>query len=216
MRVSLARRLSEPWLSAVEFTRRSYADSFGADVLPDPDSFLVATESRDSSAVVACAGMSFASEFPFFSERYLDEPAESAIARRFGVTPARRRIVEVGPLAGGAPFAGREIIRLTPITAWCMGMQYILCTVTQRLARTLRRQHIDFLPFQAAEPDRLDAEQRGRWGSYYDDGPQVGVIALDRLSRLFSDATGRYCFLDVDIDLLATDAQREVLDHAAR
>lgn len=208
MKVTVARRLSAPWLSAAELVRTTYAAQFGADVMPDPDCFIVGTSGDADAPVAACAGVSFASDRPFFSERYLDEPVEALIGRHFGAEPPRDGVVEIGPLAGGVARAGGEIIRVTPILAWCMGKQYILCTSTRKLSVQLRRVGIEFTPFARATADRLPAEDRPKWGTYYEQEPTVGVIALGALSRLFIECTGRYSFIDPAVDLL--DAQQAV------
>lgn len=202
MRVRLQPRLSEPWLSSVELVREQYARSFDAEVMPDPDYFITAEQSGSGGIrTVACAGVTLASEQPFFSERYLDQPVDALIRKRLHAECPRDAIVEVGPLASRVPRAGGEVIRLVPIIAWCLGKRYILCTATRSLAVTLDRLGIWFVPFAAADVTRLPAADRDRWGRYYANDPQVGVIPLADLSRLFTETTGRYEFLDPHVEL---------------
>jgi hypothetical protein len=202
MRVHLTRRLSDRWLSAAELVHESYFAAFGARILPDPDCFITGTsiDGPRSGQVLACAGMTFGTEEKaLFSERYLSEPVEQAIAGRFGSIPRRRRVVEVGALAGRVPMAGREIIRVTPIVAWCLGMEYILCTATQSLMKTLARLDIPFMPLDVACRERLDPPYRDCWGSYYDEQPQVGVIPLENLSWPFTTSAQPYSFLELSL-----------------
>ncbi|QRN98750.1 thermostable hemolysin [Archangium violaceum] len=194
----------------MELVREKYASSYGADVMPRPDAFLAGFMDENPGTphkVDACAGLTFGSDRPFFSERYLDESVESAITRRFGVAPDRKRIVEVGSLASGKGGAGSEIIRLTPLVTWCLGMQYILCTATLALATTLARLSIPFTPIQAAEISRLDPSEQSQWGTYYESGPKAGVISLKDIAALFANSTGRYSFADPEVTLLSGDYQ---------
>ncbi|GLW71410.1 thermostable hemolysin [Kitasatospora phosalacinea] len=220
MKIALARAMTSKWLAASELARDIYRKTYGATVLPAPDAFIVAEPADppgpgaadDGEQMLACAGLTFGTDRPLFSERYLDRPVEDEIAERFGARPDRRRVVEVGALATRQRSVGGEVIRATPIVAWCLGMEYILCTVTSSLVVGLDRAGIEFTPFGPADPDRLDPGDDARWGSYYDHKPQVGVIQLNSLHRLFSAATGRYLFTDMELNLIgdqgATHANR--------
>ncbi|MGW7577003.1 thermostable hemolysin [Streptomyces sp. NPDC054765] len=214
MQIDLAHRSTSPWLDAADLAREVYAQAYGADVAPRPDSFIVARPAcggaAEPCAPLACAGLTFGRDQELFSERYLDTGVEAAALERLGVTVDRRRVVEVGALATRRVSVGRELIRATPIIAWCLGMEYILCTVTRSLITTLGRTGICFVPFGPADPGRLSPDEAARWGSYYDHEPQVGVIALNALDRLFSDTTGRYSVTDLQLSISAM----EVAGHA--
>jgi hypothetical protein len=194
--------MTDAWAQAADLARTVYREAYGAEIDPRPDMFLIARDAADGDGpVVACAGLSFGRERPLFSEVYLEHDIETELADRLAEKAVRRQVVEVGSLATRTPQAGREIIRATPIVAWCLGMEYILCTATSRLTTTLTRTGITFVPFGPAEPERVPADQRASWGSYYDHGPQVGVIPLNALDRLFAEATGRYSFIDMQFML---------------
>ncbi|WP_329180543.1 thermostable hemolysin [Streptomyces decoyicus] len=214
MQIDLAHRASSSWLDAADLAREVYAQAYGADVAPRPDSFIVARPDCGGAAEpcppLACAGLTFGRDQELFSERYLDTGIEAAALDRLGVTMDRRRVVEVGALATRRASVGRELIRATPIISWCLGMEYILCTATRSLITTLARTGICFEPFGPADPDRLPPDEAARWGSYYDQKPQVGVIALNALDRLFSDTTGRYSVTDLQLSISAM----EVAGHA--
>ncbi|MFE3882957.1 thermostable hemolysin [Streptomyces lydicus] len=214
MQIDLAHRATSAWLDAADLAREVYAQAYGADVAPRPDSFIVARQACGGAAEpcppLACAGLTFGREQELFSERYLDTGVEAAVLAHLGVTVDRRRVVEVGALATRRVSVGRELIRATPIISWCLGMEYILCTVTRSLITTLGRTGICFVPFGPADPGRLSPDEAARWGSYYDHQPQVGVIALNALDRLFSDTTGRYSVTDLQLSISAM----EVAGHA--
>ncbi|MEU6328623.1 MULTISPECIES: thermostable hemolysin [unclassified Streptomyces] len=214
MQIDLAHRATSAWLDAADLAREVYAQAYGADVAPRPDSFIVARPACGGAAEpcppLACAGLTFGREQELFSERYLDTGVEAAVRAHLGVTVDRRRVVEVGALATRRVSVGRELIRATPIISWCLGMEYILCTVTRSLITTLGRTGICFVPFGPADPGRLSPDEAACWGSYYDHQPQVGVIALNALDRLFSDTTGRYSVTDLQLSISAM----EVAGHA--
>ncbi|MDH6579063.1 thermostable hemolysin [Kitasatospora sp. MAP5-34] len=214
LKISIARRLSDPWLAAADLVRKTYARTYEAQVMPDPDRFIVG---HFEDAVIACAGIAYANGGPFFSERYLDAPIDVELERRFGVPVARDRVIEVGALASCCKGSGQEMIKITPVIAWTLGMEYILCTATSGLRESLETAGIDFTPLGDAEPDGLEPDERRAWGSYYERKPQVGVISLRVISPLFAQATGRYSFLDPEVTLLG-DAMhsQEVSGHAGR
>ncbi|MGW8557549.1 thermostable hemolysin [Streptomyces tubercidicus] len=214
MQIDLAHRSTSSWLDAADLAREVYAQAYGADVAPRPDSFIVARPAcgaaEEPCAPLACAGLTFGRDQELFSERYLETGVEDAALARLGASVDRRRVVEVGALATRRASVGRELIRATPIIAWCLGMEYILCTATRSLITTLERTGISFVPFGPADPRRLTSEEAARWGTYYDQEPQVGVIPLNALDRLFSDATGRYSVTDLQLSISAM----EVAGHA--
>lgn len=209
MKLILVRRPAAMWTYCVDLVRETYARSFGAAVDPNPDAFVAGYSGPAAAdAISACAGLSFGSDRPFFSERYLDDEIAAEIERVFGARPDRQRVVEVGPLASRRGGAGKEIIRLTPVITWCLGMRYLVCTATAPLIGVFRHLRIPFSALRPASRDRLAPAERDRWGSYYDTDPVVGVIPLDGIAALFSDTTGRYAFTDPEITLLDDRAAR--------
>jgi hypothetical protein len=214
MKLSLARRPTEAWKSCVQLVRQRYTASFDAEVHPNPDAFVAGysdTISAFSKDISACAGLTFASGAPFFSERYLDDRIEDCVEQLSGVRPDRQRIVEIGQLASRHDGSGKEIIRMAPVMMWCLGMQYIMCTATTPLISIFQKMRIPFAPLQVASRDRLSTAEREQWGSYYDENPIVGVIPLDQIAPLFSDTTGRCAFADPVITLLDARTPRHGL-----
>lgn len=207
MRLSLVRSASPDWQACVDLIRSKYAAHFRADVSPTPDVFVAVRREPDevdaaAAQVLACAGVYFGSPEPFFSERYLDVPVEVAARAALSGVVDRTRIVEIGGLATLNPGPGRELIRLTPLLIWCLGMQCILCTATSPLRKTFDKLDIPFRSLAKAEAGRLTADELARWGSYYDSDPQVGVIPVAELAPLFRSSTGRYSFSDPEVRLL--------------
>ncbi|MFD3556619.1 thermostable hemolysin [Streptomyces goshikiensis] len=221
LKISLALRDTSAWHEAGDLARTTYAAVHAAKIQPDPDSFIVAVRQEEGGepVMVGCAGCTHVSDEPFFSERYLDTTVEKAIAERTGTPVDRANVIEIGALAS-VPGSGQELVRLIPIISWCMGMEYILCTVTAPLRQSLRRAGIGFTVLNDADPERLDPQERGSWGTYYDHLPQVGFIELRKLADLFANATGRYTFLEPMVELLtdtrATAPAQEAVSRASR
>ncbi|MBV6701050.1 thermostable hemolysin [Kitasatospora aureofaciens] len=213
MQIGTAGRTSTLWHDAVDLATEVYAKQYGAQVRPSPESFIVAqTDDGSGPEVVACAGLTFGADEPLFSERYLAGSLEEHIERAVGVAVDRSSVVEVGSLATRERAVGLEVIRATPIIAWCLGMRLILCTATKPLIKRLEQTGIGFVPLGPADPDRLgSAEEVERWGSYYEQEPEVGVIPLNALERLFTEATGRYAMTGVAFTL---NSDRKVANHA--
>lgn len=205
MRIKVAFGPSDDWSQAVDLVRQKYRRSFGAEVMPTPDCFVVCTADHSlgagASKVVACAGMTFSSGARLFSEQYLDEPIEDSISRLELLPASRDAIVEVGSLASVERRAGTELIRAVPILAWCLGKKYILCTITASLKLIFDAVGLNFQPIRGAEAERLGAGAQERWGSYYDQTPQTGYIRLDAIAEMFARNTGRYRFTALDLDL---------------
>jgi hypothetical protein len=212
LKISIARRLTANWLSAAELVRETYARTYAAEVMPDPDCFIVG---HQGAALASCAGIAYADGGPLFSERYLDRPVEQELERRFGVGVDRGRVIEVGALAGSGRGAGQAMIRITPVIAWTLGMEYILCTATSGLRVALQRSGIAFTPFGAADAAGLTPDELQAWGSYYRQQPMVGVISLRGLSPLFAEATGKYAFLDPEVTLLGDGSVLQEATHHA-
>ena len=211
MKLIIARRSAAVWTYCVELVREKYARNFGAEVNPSPDAFIaVHAGGTTSDTVSACAGVTFGSDKPFFSERYLDRDIGHEIEGMFGMRSERQWIGEIGPLASRQDGAGKEIIRLTPVLMWCLGMRYILCTATEPLTKLFRVLKIPFSALHAASGDRLSPAERARWGTYYDARPVVGVIPLNGIATLFSDITGRYAFADPEVTVLENRAPRHI------
>ncbi|WP_437814903.1 thermostable hemolysin [Sorangium sp. So ce1078] len=205
MRIKVSFGSSDDWSQAVDLVRQKYRRSYGAEVMPNPDCFVICTADHGlgagASKVVACAGMTFSSDARLFSEQYLDEPIEQTISRMERLPAGRDEIVEVGSLASVERRAGTELIRAVPILAWCLGKRYILCTITASLKLIFDAVGLNFQPIRGADADRLGAGTRDRWGSYYDQRPQTGYIRLDAIAEMFARNTGRYRFTALDLSL---------------
>ncbi|KYC40901.1 hypothetical protein WA1_25115 [Scytonema hofmannii PCC 7110] len=205
MKIKIVTRNSKDWNKALNLVTQKYKHTFGADVLPNPDYFVVCVLSSEFSdrdtQIVACAGMTFSSKASFFSEQYLDEPIERIVSRFEGKTVSRNKIVEIGSLASVQNKIGIELVKIVPIITWCMGKEYIFCTVTKQIRRIFDCMELHFEPIQLSEYGRLGESAKEQWGNYYDNLPKTGFIRLSQISSLFSKNTGRYHFSNLEIAL---------------
>ncbi|MFZ3560392.1 MULTISPECIES: thermostable hemolysin [unclassified Streptomyces] len=185
MRINIARRGSALWHACVDLARERYARDYDARIAPSPDSFIALCadegEGKGSGSDVvplACAGLTYGGERSLLIENYLGDEAVSAISQYTRTACEPAGLVEVGPLASSEPGAGLKLIGMVPALCWCNGASYLLCTVTQPLARTLARIGLRFTGLAEAREDALPPEQQGTWGSYYDTKPVAGFIDL--------------------------------------
>jgi hypothetical protein len=181
MRINIARRGSTLWQACVDLARERYARDYQARIAPSPDSFIaLCADGAAGSDVVplACAGLTYGGERSLLIEHYLGDAPTDVISRHTRTQCEPAGLVEVGPLASNEPGAGLKLIGMVPALCWCNGASYLLCTVTQPLARTLARIGLEFTGLAEAREECLPEEQRGRWGSYYDTAPVAGFIDL--------------------------------------
>jgi len=153
------------------FIHDRFAKEYGADVNHFMPHLLRLF--TDAGETIAAAGYRPASEGSLFLETYLGKPAEDVLSRIYGEPISREAIVEVGNMADAYPGAGRAAI-----TAWTaylsgMGMTWCVFTGVRKLRNGFRRLGIETHVLCDADPARLSADQRRRWGTYYDTGPVV-------------------------------------------
>ncbi len=159
--------------AAVEaFISRCFAERFGCRL----EAFMPRLFSLRNQAGEICGayGLRSASR-KLFLEQYLDTPIENIIAARTGSKIERRSIVEVGHLSGTFPGAARAMIGLLTERLHHEGFEWVAFTGTSSLRNAFFRLGLSLIDVQAAALDRLPAEARTAWGSYYDHAPRVLV-----------------------------------------
>jgi len=144
---------------------------YGATVSEFPETLVARTDQQGQ--LVCAAGLRFASE-GFFSERYLDEPVESAIGRLSGNATPRHRVFEVTSLAS------REVGHTAPFIfdivhyGQSNGFDWSFFTLTGRLSQMLVR--IGFAPHWLANADKRRVPNFKSWGTYYEQKPAVFAL----------------------------------------
>lgn len=157
--------------SSVEtFISQRFAESFGCRIKAFmPRLFSVRDRNGD---ICGAFGLRSASR-NLFLEQYLDGPIEQTIAAHAGGRVERQTIVEVGHFSGAFPGAVRAMIGLLTDHLHRDGIEWVVFTGTTGLRNAFCRMGLCPLDIRAATIDRIPAEDRAAWGSYYDHAPRV-------------------------------------------
>ena len=157
---------------AEKFISQRFAESFGSRV----ESFMPRLFSLRNEHGEICGAFGLRSaNRKLFLEQYLDQPIEKAIAARLGSAIERQCIVEVGHFSGTFPGAVRAMIGLLTERLYREGFTWVSFTGTASLRNAFGRMGLAPLDLQAAEAERLPANERAAWGSYYEHAPHVLV-----------------------------------------
>ena len=157
--------------SSVEtFISERFAECFGSRI----EAFMPRLFSVRNRAGELCGAFGLRSASRnLFLEQYLDTPIEHVIATRAGRRVERRVIVEVGHFSGSFPGAVRAMIELLTERLHQEGYEWVVFTGTTGLRNAFCRLGLFPIDIQAATADRIPAEERAAWGSYYDHAPRV-------------------------------------------
>lgn len=163
--------------SVEAFIRDVYAREHGARIDHFADRLLRRTNIRGETVCVA--GLRLAAD-GFFSERYLAEPIEAALARATGRSVHRDDIYEVTTLTSRSP---RDIVGfIDDIVSFGArnGLAWCFFTLTHRLSLLVERLHLAPIYLGEADPARI--EDAAAWGRYYTTRPKVyGVCGIKML-----------------------------------
>jgi Thermostable hemolysin len=157
--------------AAVEaFISQRFAESFGSRI----EAFMPRLFSVRNRKGEICGAFGLRSGYrSLFLEQYLDAPIEETIATLAGGRVERRTIVEVGHFSGSFPGAVRAMISLLTEHLHRHGFEWVVFTGTTGLRNAFCRLGLCPTDIQAATADRLPAEARAAWGSYYEHAPRV-------------------------------------------
>lgn len=142
----------------------------------------------DDNGVVCAASLRFA-EDGFFSERYLDQPVETLVARRTGAWASRDTLVEIGSLAAARP--GQVWALVGGVVAYLreQGIRWAFFTATARLRALIRWSGVPLVELAPADSARV--ENVRQWGGYYNHDPRVMLIGDHMLPALPRAAEAR-------------------------
>ena len=133
----------------------------------------------DGSAMAAACGLRDAATGPMFLEQYLDRPAESVLCEITGLQIKRRSIVEVGNLSISRPGYARHLVYWLTMHLRSTGIQWAVFSAVPALRNNFLRLGIPLFTMGQASPDKLPAEIKDSWGSYYDQQPQVTAVSVE-------------------------------------
>jgi hypothetical protein len=170
------------------FIRECYATRFGSRV----EAFMPRLFSLQDQHGTICGAFGLRSASRrLFLEQYLDEPIDQAIAERTGNRVERGRIVEVGHLSGAFPGAVRAMIHLLTERLYKEGYEWVSFTGTASLRNSFWRMGLTPIDIKAASPERLPADERSAWGSYYAHSPHIFVGNVKEGYLALSQAAAR-------------------------
>ncbi|MEQ9490559.1 MAG: thermostable hemolysin [Alphaproteobacteria bacterium] len=163
----------DPDRQAVEtMIRAVYFNRYGAWIDLFPDRLAAAFDSERNP--VCAAGLRDAVT-GFFSEAYINDPVEHAIAGVSGYQPDRDSVLEVTTLAGIRSGYVLQLLGFIMTDATRRGMTWGLFTATQQLRLILKRIRAPIFELAAADSARI--ANAALWGSYYTTDPRVCAIA---------------------------------------
>jgi len=177
MRVKLTPRDDVLRPAAERLITEVYATHYAARIAAFPDT-LVAMVGTDG--VVHCAaGLRFAAE-GFFSEAYLDAPADAVLSALRRTPVHREKIFEVTSLASRAPTLIGGFVRKIIAGGEAAGFEWAFFTATAPLKALLERMSLDLTPL--ADADAARVPNPGMWGSYYAFAPRVYAVHRDGIA----------------------------------
>jgi hypothetical protein len=91
----------------------------------------------------------------------------------------RRSIVEVGNLSISRPGYARHLVYWLTMHLRSTGMQWAVFSAVPALRNNFLRLGIPLFTLGQASPDKLPAETKAAWGTYYDQQPQVTAVSVE-------------------------------------
>jgi hypothetical protein len=167
--------------SALEtYIHDRFAREYGADI----NSFMpwliaLQTEQQFQAAI----GFRPAGQSALFLETYLRQAVEHVLAQITQLPVERDQIVEVGNLA--ATQAGSSASLFCALASFLdhCHYQWVVISATPTVQNVFSKLGIPLIALAEALPQALPAEQRGRWGSYYECHPVVMAVHVKTAHR---------------------------------
>lgn len=135
----------------------------------------------EQGRLIAACGIRDAGETPLFLEKYTDQPIEQLLSANLGQPVKRSEIVEIGNYSVMTLGLSRTLIGVIFDQLHATNKRWAVFTAIQIVRNALIRQNISPIMLGEANIDRLPEDERGDWGSYYEQKPQV--MAIRRMER---------------------------------
>jgi len=171
MVVELAKRGSENWYLGAKLIEDVYQRSFGAVIPSHADELIMVKNAQGQ--VLAATGLRD-ERAGFFSQTYLDGPAETVISASMGGPVSRDEILEVVTLATTNPTAILPLLTGVAVEGRKRGKTCCLFTATARLRQIFQKIGMDMATLASADAARL--QNADVWGRYYATDPKVCVV----------------------------------------
>ncbi len=171
MVVELAKRGSQSWYMGAKLIEEVYQRSYGAVIPSHADELIVVMNSKGH--VIAATGLRDANA-GFFSQTYLDGPAESAISKGIGQPVSCDEILEVVTLATTTPTAILPLLTGVAVEGRKRGKTCCMFTATARLRHIFHKIGLNMV--ELASADATSLQNSDVWGRYYATDPKVCVV----------------------------------------
>jgi Thermostable hemolysin len=158
-----------------------YARRYGARISAFPNTLI--TLVGVDGGVHCAAGLRFAAD-GFFSEAYLDAPADALLSALRRTPVNRDKIFEVTSLASQSPRFVGNFLRKIIAGGESAGFEWAFFTATAPLRTLLERMGVALTPLAHADSTRLP--NSGMWGSYYAFAPRVCAVHRDAVEACLS------------------------------
>jgi hypothetical protein len=173
--ISFERKNSAQRSTVEQFIRRSFFDSYGANV--DYFSQLLVSCNNQYDELVAAFGITKLAHQKAYLEQYLSNPVEIEIANIVGREVKRKDIFELGNLAASYPGATRILIEKMATDLHKLGARWVVFTANSMVNNAFQKLGLHPIALQEAKSELLK-NCGANWGSYYEDKPKVMFIEV--------------------------------------
>lgn len=156
--------------------RQIYFETYFAKPAKFPRKLLV--KYRQNGELLCAAGLRTPDD-GFFSECYLDQSIEQALATKIGRTVNRSDICEVTALVSKSPHETGAFIDDIVAQIATLGFRWSFYTLTSRLALLLKRKGLSPIDLAPAEARCVPSPEA--WGRYYLTSPRVFAVSIEHL-----------------------------------
>lgn len=127
--------------------------------------------------IIGAIGTTPGSSGPLFLEAYLDNRIDQQLAQALSRPIDRRRLAEVGNLAGERCGSSLILVSCLTETLFAAGFEHAVFTATAAIRRCFSRVGAELVDLGSADGSRL-GPSLADWGDYYDRDPRVVAIDL--------------------------------------
>lgn len=156
------------------FVKALFKRAYSADInyfMPE----LLALNKHDGTLLAVC-GLRKANQEALFLERYLTSSIEDTISTIEKKVVSRDAITEIGNLAVARPQNIRFLLACINLYLHKTNTDWAVFTGIRSLKNALIKLNIPVLTLGSAQINCIPEEERGDWGSYYAEKPEVMAI----------------------------------------
>jgi len=199
MDFKIINRFDKNRLQVESFIKNKYQQIFNAKLEKFPG-ILVAI--FDKNEVKAACGLRTELD-GFFSQLYLNEDVEEVIHNYFPEIK-KPKILEIVNLVSNSPLASLKMTK--ELNKFCLekSFQYAFFTATKPLVKFLNLTGLDLIKISKADINKVS--NSSKWGSYYENDPQVFFARVPELTFSILFKNLRKNFTNVEFSNLSNQA----------